>query len=156
MPHLVIEVSRGSLERKLLTLPFDLDGSGKPADILAPPKAILRTLYTPTSTIRIQIIVETLQLQAIPGSPQCTLNLNFDKSSVEVLSANQSEGLLGGSISIPFALGFAAASLPGGGQIAQLVADRSANILGKRPHAPEGVAQEDHRLHRAPAISVLI
>jgi hypothetical protein len=130
MPHLVVEASRGSLEKTIFTLPFDLDGSGKPTDILAPPKAIRRTLYTPQSTIRVQIIIEKLQLQAVPGSSQCSLNLNFDESSVEVLSANQSEGLLGGTISIPFALGFAAASVPGGSQIAQLVADFSNTQVG--------------------------
>jgi len=37
MPHLIIEVSRGSLTRKILTIPIDFDASGKPVDILAPP-----------------------------------------------------------------------------------------------------------------------
>jgi hypothetical protein len=39
MPHLIIEVSRGPLTRKILTIPIDFDASKKPVDILAPPKA---------------------------------------------------------------------------------------------------------------------
>jgi hypothetical protein len=83
MPHLIVEASRGSLERVLLKIPVDLDGSGKPLDILAPPKAIKRTIPTPVSTVRIQIVVQSVQLQAVPGSAQSILRLSFDEGSVE-------------------------------------------------------------------------
>ena len=37
MPHLVIGAARGTIEKQLLTVPIELDASGNPADILAPP-----------------------------------------------------------------------------------------------------------------------
>ncbi len=128
MPHLQVEAARGSIERQLLTIPIEFDAAGAPADILAPPVAILRTIPTALSTVRVQIIVRTVSLQAAVGSAQCALVLTFNEGSLEVLSAGESESLLAGTISIPFFLAFF--DVPGQtGRVAQLSADFTNTVV---------------------------
>jgi hypothetical protein len=104
MPHLLIEIARDVLERQMLSLPIEVDASGAPADILAPPLEIQRSLPTPFGTMRVQLIVRTVTLQPVVGSAQAMIAMAFDESSIEALSLGKGAGLLGGDISASAAL----------------------------------------------------
>jgi hypothetical protein len=123
VPHLVVEVARRAVERRLHAMPIETDASGAPLDILAPPFPVRRTIPTALGMVRTQLIVRTVVLQNVVGTAQSSLALSFDECSVEFLSSGLAESLLGGAITLPFALRFDAATVPAGGQIAQLVAD---------------------------------
>lgn len=105
MPHLHIEIARRALERRVHGLTVQVDDGAGP-DILAPPFPVRRSVPTSLGIVRVQLIVRSVVLQSVVGSAQCRLALTFDEGSVEVLSAGQSEGLLAGSITIPFTLRF--------------------------------------------------
>src|SRR5687768_1781989 len=107
MPHLHIEIARRALERRVHGLTVQVDDAAGP-DILAPPFPVRRSIATSLGIVRIQLIVRSVVLQSVVGSAQSTLALAFDEGSIELLSAGQSEGLLAGSITIPFTLRFAA------------------------------------------------
>jgi hypothetical protein len=130
MPHLIIEVARSAVERRLLGMPIEFDQAGAPADILAPPAPIRRTTVTPLGTVRVQLIVRTVSLGTVAGSAQCVLTLGFDDGSIEALSLGQAAALLAGQISIPFGLMTRAALADAGKQIAELCADFSLTNVG--------------------------
>jgi len=136
MPHFILEIGRDAVERQLLATPIQLDDSGAP-DILAPPFAISRTTTTPLSTMRSQIIVERVHLQVVPGSAQCSLRLEFDKGSIEILSAGASEGNLVGTIIVPCSLQFVSAP---GAQVAELNANFTGTVA-QFQFAPESKAR---------------
>lgn len=124
MAHLVIEIARQVIERQLLRMPIEFDANGMPADILAPPVPIRRSIFTPLSALRVQFIIRTVELKPVVGSSQSSLALIFDEGSIEALSFGQATvGLLGGNISIPFALMFRAEALDPARQVARLSID---------------------------------
>ena len=129
MPHLLIEIARGVLERQMLSLPIEVDASGAPADILAPPLEIQRSLPTPFGTMRVQLIVRTVTLQPVVGSAQAMIAMTFDESSIEALSLGQSVGLLGGRISASVALVFRPGVAPDGRGTARFGIDLSASVV---------------------------
>lgn len=134
MPHLIMEIARGALERRLKATPIETDASGNPVDILNPPFPIRRSFTTPLSEIRIQLIVRSVTLGGVPGSAQTSLSLTFDEGSIEVFSSGVAEGMIAGGMTVPFALGFVAAPRPvptdPNAQAATLMADFSAtNVI---------------------------
>jgi hypothetical protein len=129
MPHLHIEVSRGVIERQLLSMPIEKDPSGATADILAPPVSIQDSSFISFSTIRAQIIIRTVRLLAIVGSANATVEMSFDESSIEILSLGKSVGLLSGHISASASMAVRQASGPDQKPIAQVGADLSNSIV---------------------------
>src|SRR5262245_23087367 len=130
MPHLIIEVARRAVERRLLGIPIEFDQDGKPADILAPPAPIRHTTLTPFGTVRIQLIVGSVSLGAVAGSAQSMLTLGFDEGSIEALSLGQAAGLLAGQVSIRFSLITRSATAAANKQIAELCADFTLTNVG--------------------------
>jgi len=113
----------------MLTVPVEFDPAGKPVDILAPPFPIQRVLPANGGQMRIQIIVQTVTLQTVTGSAQCAIAMTFDSGSVELPALGIAEGLLAGSIAVPFFVSFRSAPGKNGGQLAQLVADFSTTTV---------------------------
>ena len=128
MPHLLVEIARGVLERKMLSLPIETDANGAPADILAPPLDIQRSLSTPFGTMRVQLIVRTVTLRPAVGSAQAMIDMTFDESSIEALSLGKSVGLLRGHISASMALVFRPGNTPDGA-IARFGSDLSGSVV---------------------------
>lgn len=129
MPHLNLEIGRRSLEQQLRAAPIEKDSAGNVTDILAPPVPFRFTSQTPTA-IRVQLIVESIELQAVLGSSQCIMHLQFDQGSVEQLGSGKAESLLGGGITIPFFLRFIQSTGAKGTPVAQLVADFTGTVAG--------------------------
>jgi hypothetical protein len=129
MPHLLIEIARGVLERQMLSIPIELDPSGAPADILAPPASIQDSLFKPSGTVRFQLIIRTVALQPIAGSAQAIVAMTFDESSIEALSLGKSVGLLGGHMSASASIVVHQGLAPDGRANATIGVDLSASIV---------------------------
>lgn len=136
MPHLLIEIARDVLERQMLSLPIEVDASGAPADILAPPLEIQLSLPTPFGTMRVQLIVRTVTLQPVVGSAQAMIAMTFDESSIEALSLGKGAGLLGGHMSASAALVVRPGVEPDGRGVARFGVDLSASIVTFQLDAP--------------------
>ncbi|CAN5878698.1 hypothetical protein BH23GEM9_BH23GEM9_08620 [soil metagenome] len=129
MPHLVLEIARRTIERRMLALPVEENPDGTPADILAPPVPRQDTVPTAFGPVRYRFVIRVVALRSTVGTDRCTLALNFDEGSIEALSLDRAAGMLGGSITVPFQFGFTAEAGGPKGQVAELNADFSSTLV---------------------------
>lgn len=106
MPDLTVEVTRTVIQNLIYAMPLEKDASGNVLDIFDPPFSIQRTTLGPLSSVSFELIVETLTVQAVVGSPQATVSMHFDNSSIEILATGDTVGLLSGDISLTATLAF--------------------------------------------------
>ncbi len=126
---MLIEIAREVLERQLLSMPIEFDSDNAPADILAPPVDLQRTLFLPAGTVRAQIIIRAVELRPITGSDQFKVAMRFDESSIEVLSLGKGVGLLGGGMSASASIAVRQVPGPGGQPKATFGVDLSASAV---------------------------
>jgi hypothetical protein len=121
MPHMIIEVARHTLERRMLANPVELNPDGTTADILAPPLSRQATVPSPFGPVRYRMVIRKVALHGTLGSGASRLHLDMDECSVELLSPGKSASMLVAWAIVPFQMHFVAAPA----NIASLVTDFS-------------------------------
>ena len=76
MPHLVTQIARHAIERRIHTMPMPTDATGGHPRASVP---LRRTLPTPLRIVRVQLIVRTVVLQPVVASNRAALALTFDR-----------------------------------------------------------------------------
>lgn len=132
MPHMIIAIARHTLERRMHATPIEINPDLTTADILAPPLSRQATVPTPIGPVSHRMVIRKVTLRGTTGSGACTLVLDVDECSAELLSTGKAVSMLVGRVVVPFNLRFVEEAISPGQHIARLSADFRVSNAGFR------------------------